>query len=420
MTATATTIDRAHPIGVAAARIDDLLKDVRDVPTWSMSPAETGEVLVELTFLQAQLAELQARVTAHGQVVEVEAASGATSTANWLAHQTRQTRAGAHRAARLATALATQVHEPVRVALADGVLLVDQAEVIIDAVDALPDDLDPDLVADAQARLIGYAAVHDAKALRILGRRILEVIAPEIGEAHEAKQLEREEAEAEAAACLPDGRGRPRQLARPVHPAHPAGRDAQEGADGLRRPPPPGLGRRPAPVPGRPSQPAAGSGVHGVHRPLPHRPPPPRRRHVRVGGGHHGPRHPARWAQGGSARHRPPDLPRPGRRLACEAGIIPAVLGTHSEVLDLGRTARFHSKAQRIALLLEQGGCTAEGCDAPPAMTHTHHHQPWSHGGNTDLKNGRLLCGHHHARAHDPTYTMTQTPGGKVRFHRRT
>ncbi len=210
MTATADSIDRVHPIGVAAARIDDLLKDVRDVPVWSMSPAETGEVLVEITFLQAQLAELRARVTAHGQVVEVEAASGATSTANWLAHQTRQTRAGAHRAARLATALATQVHEPVRVALADGVLLVDQAEVIIHAVDALPDDLDPDLVADAQARLIGYAAVHDAKALRILGRRILEVIAPEIGEAHEAKQLAREEAEAEAAASfrmVEDGHG---------------------------------------------------------------------------------------------------------------------------------------------------------------------------------------------------------------------
>ena len=106
--------------------------------------------------------------------------------------------------------------------------------------------------------------------------------------------------------------------------------------------------------------------------------------------------------------------------LACEAGIIPAVLGTHSQVLDLGRTARFHSKAQRVALLLEQGGCTAEGCDAPPAMTHAHHHKPWSHGGNTSLKNGRLLCGHHHARAHDPTYTMTKLPEGKVRFHRRT
>ncbi|WP_366519831.1 hypothetical protein [Nocardioides sp.] len=31
------------------------------------------------------------------------------------------------------------------------------------------------------------------------------------------------------------------------------------------------------------------------------------------------------------------------RRLACEAGIIPAVLGGKSEVLDLGRTRRLHA-----------------------------------------------------------------------------
>ena len=44
------------------------------------------------------------------------------------------------------------------------------------------------------------------KALRILGKRILEVIAPEVGEAHEAKVLEAEEREAEAAASLWAGR----------------------------------------------------------------------------------------------------------------------------------------------------------------------------------------------------------------------
>jgi hypothetical protein len=108
------------------------------------------------------------------------------------------------------------------------------------------------------------------------------------------------------------------------------------------------------------------------------------------------------------------------RRLACEAGIIPAALGGQSQVLDLGRKTRFHSKAQRIALAIEQRGCTAEGCDWPPGMCHTHHHQPWSQGGATDLNNGRLLCPRHHARAHDPTYTMTKLPEGKVRFHRRT
>jgi len=101
-------------------------------------------------------------------------------------------------------------------------------------------------------------------------------------------------------------------------------------------------------------------------------------------------------------------------------GSSPAVLGGQSQVLDLGRKTRFHTKAQRIALMIEQGGCTAEGCDAPPAMTHAHHEHPWSDGGDTSVNNGRLLCWPHHARAHDPAYTMTKLPQGKVRFHRRT
>ena len=108
------------------------------------------------------------------------------------------------------------------------------------------------------------------------------------------------------------------------------------------------------------------------------------------------------------------------RRLACEAAIIPAVLGTRSQVLDLGRKTRFHTEPQRIALTIQQGGCTAQGCDAPPGMSHAHHDIPFSHGGDTSVKNGRLLCPHHHTRAHDPSYTMTKTPDGKVRFHRRT
>jgi hypothetical protein len=108
------------------------------------------------------------------------------------------------------------------------------------------------------------------------------------------------------------------------------------------------------------------------------------------------------------------------RRLACEAGFIPAVLGGPSQVLDLGRKTRFYTEPQRIALAIEQGGCTAEGCDWPPGMCHAHHDIPFSKGGATSLKNGRLLCPHHHTRAHDPTYTMTKLPGGKVAFHPRT
>ena len=82
MTGTADTTDRGHPIRSAAAQIDDILKTVRDAPAWSMNAAETREALIELTRLEAQIAELFLRVAGHARTVEVEAESGATSTAN--------------------------------------------------------------------------------------------------------------------------------------------------------------------------------------------------------------------------------------------------------------------------------------------------------------------------------------------------
>lgn len=107
------------------------------------------------------------------------------------------------------------------------------------------------------------------------------------------------------------------------------------------------------------------------------------------------------------------------RRVACEAGIIPAVLGGNSEVLDLGRKKRFHTKAQRIKATIEQGGCIEEGCDAPPAMTQMHHPEKWSDGGGTD-GDAWMLCPSAHRRVHDSRYSHERLPNGKIRFHRRT
>jgi len=92
--------------------------------------------------------------------------------------------------------------------------------------------------------------------------------------------------------------------------------------------------------------------------------------------------------------------PGEARRLACEAGIIPAVLGGRSEVLDLGRTRRSHNQPQRIAMGIRDGGCTEPGCDAPPALCHAHHDQAFSEGGITDVEHARLLCTPHHIKYH--------------------
>ena len=83
--------------------------------------------------------------------------------------------------------------------------------------------------------------------------------------------------------------------------------------------------------------------------------------------------------------------PGAARRLACEAGIIPAVLDGNSQVLDLGRKKRFYSEAQRIAKTIEAGGCEIEGCDAPPGMTHLHHPERWADGGKTNC-DAIMIC----------------------------
>jgi hypothetical protein len=108
------------------------------------------------------------------------------------------------------------------------------------------------------------------------------------------------------------------------------------------------------------------------------------------------------------------------RRLACNAGIMPAVLGGRSEVLDLGRLKRLFSGPQRIALGLRFTTCVADGCERPFAWCELHHRRPWSQQGRTDLADALPLCHFHHQRIHDTGFVHATLPDGSVRFSRRT
>ncbi|MET0805912.1 MAG: DUF222 domain-containing protein, partial [Lacisediminihabitans sp.] len=89
------------------------------------------------------------------------------------------------------------------------------------------------------------------------------------------------------------------------------------------------------------------------------------------------------------------------RIIAADANIIPIVLGGDGEVLDLGRSRRLFSPAQRHALAERYGGCAFPTCDHPPSYTEAHHLAWWSLGGATDVANGIPLCSFHHHRIHD-------------------
>src|SRR6187551_2086592 len=86
------------------------------------------------------------------------------------------------------------------------------------------------------------------------------------------------------------------------------------------------------------------------------------------------------------------------RAMAVDAGIIPVVMGSHSVVLDLGRSARLYTQEQNIALGERDGGCAY--CHAPRSWCATHHITYWRDGGGTDLHNGVLLCTRHHTMIH--------------------
>ncbi len=100
------------------------------------------------------------------------------------------------------------------------------------------------------------------------------------------------------------------------------------------------------------------------------------------------------------------------RRLACEAGILPAVLGGDSRTLDLGRSRRLVSPAQRQALIVRDGGCVFPGCDRPWRWCQAHHLQPWEQGGRTDLGNLALLCVRHHHHVHEGGWSLEHLAGG--------
>ena len=380
-----------------------------------MTAQQTARTLAEVEAHEAQTAVLKSRLLRHAESIELPADDGARSAANWLAREHRLTRREAHRQRFIAAALETHPH--VEAAMGDGRVNLEQAHALLRGLATLPEDLDEALVEKAELHLVELANDYDAKTLKNLARSILEVVAPEVADEHLAKLLEKEESDASAAARFSmweDGHGKVHgrftldglsgaclkkalfALAAPKH-------RASKGPLGERKATPERLGqafmdyvqRYPAH-----KLPKAG-GLNATVVVL--------MQYDTLMGG-------LRSAKLDTGEVISAAL---ARRIACEAGIIPAVLGGRSEVLDLGRSKRFHSRAQRIKATIEQGGCIEEGCDAPPAFTQMHHPEEFSKGGNTH-GDGWMLCPSAHRRVHDAKYTHERLSNGKVRFHRRT
>ena len=104
------------------------------------------------------------------------------------------------------------------------------------------------------------------------------------------------------------------------------------------------------------------------------------------------------------------------RRMACDAAVIPVVLGGAGQPLDIGRTQQTVPHHLRRALHVRDGSCAFPGCDRPLGASHAHHCQHWAEGGTTSLANLVLLCASHHRLLHAEHWRARINPHGLPEF----
>ena len=395
------------------------------VPTGTVDSDELSESLAGLVALESQVAALKLSVLAEVDRRRVADATGDTDTAAWAAKLTGTTRGVMAGGIWLARLLQDK-YDATRVAFAAGGINEAQVRVIVRAAEKLPGAVTEEQRREAEEALVDKAVQGmNARRLRQVARRMVEVISRDPADRHETDQLEDEEeaAERETWMTLRDGDGTVSgRFTIPELHGHLL-RAALERLTSPRR-----LSRNRA---GDPvvddTLPGAGPGLNWSEQLgaaftelLEHL---PTEGHGAVA---------ATLLVKLDHQHLLDGLAGAGldtgirisageaRRLACGAGIVPIVLGGASEPLDLGREQRLHSKGQRRILSLEHDTCATEGCERPFAWCEIHHPHAWSKGGKTTLENALPLCGFHHRRAHDDRFSMRFLTSGEVRFRRRT
>ena len=100
----------------------------------------------------------------------------------------------------------------------------------------------------------------------------------------------------------------------------------------------------------------------------------------------------------------------------CESDMYRTVMGAKSEILDLGRTERTATKAQRNAIVIRDRHCIIPHCDAPPRWCEIHHVVWFRNGGCTTITNLALVCGRHHRQIHAGKIRMTLIEGHAQHF----
>ncbi|MET7373382.1 HNH endonuclease signature motif containing protein [Micromonospora arida] len=390
------------------AQADDAIAACVDAAAWALPEHDLIAALDAAHRLQHRLAAVTLTLIREIDGRGTARTHGASNTAVWLRERLRLTIPAARRLVDLATALDTG-NPGIRQALADGHLSLDQARVITDTAATVQATAGTQAADKAVSLLTDWASQFDPTHLRKLGTRILDHVAPDLADAAAQAALDADARRATRDRHLTlseqtDGRLRltgtldaetaglfraatdpltapsgPDDTRSPGQRRHDALTDVCRLA--LRTSELPDSGGDPAQIVITTTYDALtaqlGTGTLDTGLPL---------------------------------------TPETVRRLACDATLLPAVLGGAGQVLDVGRQRRLITGPLRRALVLRDRGCAFPGCDRPPRWCHAHHIHHWADGGTTSLTNAVLLCGHHHRHLHHSDWTVQLGHDGHPEF----
>ncbi|MEU7610195.1 DUF222 domain-containing protein [Micromonospora sp. NPDC049204] len=379
-----------------------------DTPAWAAGEHDLVAALDATHRLEQRLAAVKLSLVRELDGRGTATAQGASSTAVWLRDRLRLGVGAARRLVELAATL-DAAPPAVRDALAAGTVDADQVRAIAGTVQTVRTTAGTEAADKSVGVLVDWATQFDATLLRKLGTRILDHVAPDVADAAAEAALRASESRAArdrhvTVSEQPDGRLRLTgildteaaaafraaidPLTTPTGPDDtrtPGQRRHDALADVCR------LALRTGELPeagGDLAQVVVTTSYDGLTRQL-----------------------------GTGALDTGLHLSAEAvRRLACDASILPAVLGGAGQPLDIGRQRRLITGSLRRALVLRDRGCGFPGCDRPPRWCDGHHIRHWTDGGPTSLDNAVLLCGHHHRHVHHSDWVVRLGNDGHPEF----
>ncbi|WP_166354101.1 HNH endonuclease signature motif containing protein [Phytoactinopolyspora limicola] len=456
-----------HPVGEVLDAAEAVFDRAGEVDAWSVSDDDLLEVLLRCHALAARQAELFLRLLAEADTRDVGRRMGASSTTAWirdvlrirpgvakasvdLAHRLKAPAEAEDYAANPGVGAGGRSMPATAAALAAGQVSVDHATVISKTMAQLPTDVSSEDAANAEADLAAFAREYDPGTLQRLATHLLHVLSTESLEQREERAYRKRRLR-----LVDNGDGTVRisgllssedaatvrtaldPLAAPS-PAADGERDTRAGeqrlADALVE-----LCRRHLQAGTLPSShghrpqllllaeltalmgahrdedtAASGSAAPGGDEP------------TAAGGAAGCGSWSRRWLEDtwaarfgvapGELAWGDPVSTETLRRLCCAADVTSVLVDPHGVPLRVGRAERTVTAGIYTALVTRDRGCAFPTCTRPPAWCHGHHIRHWADGGDTDMDNMVLLCGHHHRVIHHGGWDVRMGPDGHPEF----